>query len=152
MKTLVVFYSRTGSTKKIAQTLAKKIGADVDEIIDHTNRNGFKGILFSCFDVARQKLTNISTKKDPKNYDLVIIATPIWVGTVTPAVLTYATQFKSQIKKYAVITVGDDAPDKAVASLESLLTRKSVAFTGFTATDLSQNYESKLNEFVKKLK
>lgn len=152
MKTLVVFYSRTGSTKKIANSLAKKLNADLDEIVDHNHRRGFIGIISSCIAVAKQKLTAISTKKDPKNYDLVIIATPIWVGTITPAVLTYVTQFKSQIKKYAVLAVGDDAPNKAVASLETILGHKAVTFAGFTPAETSQNFDSKLDDFTKKLK
>ncbi len=34
MKTLIVFYSRTGNTKKIAQEMAELIQGDIEEIID----------------------------------------------------------------------------------------------------------------------
>jgi flavodoxin len=153
MKTLVVFYSRSGSTKKIAQTLAKKLGADLDEIIDHTDRSGIKGWLLAGRDAMKQSLTDISVKKDPKKYDLIVVGSPVWAWTGAPAVRTYLTKYKSQIKKVAIFTTsGSDAPDKTVASLEGVLGQKSIAFTGFTGAELSQNHDSKLNDFVKKLK
>ena len=34
MKQLVVYYSRTGNTKKIGQEIATALGADLDEIVD----------------------------------------------------------------------------------------------------------------------
>ena len=39
MKTLVVYYSRTGTTKKIAVELAEKIGAEIEEIREITYIN-----------------------------------------------------------------------------------------------------------------
>lgn len=153
MKTLVVFYSRTGSTKKIAQTLAKKLGADLDEIIDHTNRSGIKGWILGGRDAMKKSLTEISVKKNPKNYDLVIIGTPIWVGASTPAFRTYLTQFKNDLKKAAIFTTsGSDGPEKTVAVFENITGQKCFASFGLTGSDLSQNYDSKLDEFVKKLK
>jgi flavodoxin len=32
MKTLIIYYSRGGTTKRIAEELAKKLGSDVDPI------------------------------------------------------------------------------------------------------------------------
>ena len=37
-KILVVYYSKTGNTKKIGEELAKKLNADVEEVIDLKNR------------------------------------------------------------------------------------------------------------------
>ena len=153
MKTLVVFYSRTGSTKKIAGDLAKKLDADLDEIIDHTNRSGIKGWILGGRDAMKKSLTEISIKKNPKNYDLVVIGTPIWVGASTPAFRTYLTQFKNDLKKAAIFTTsGSDGPEKTVAVFENITDQKCFASFGLTGSDLSQNYDSKLNEFVKKLK
>ena len=40
MKSLVVFYSRTGNTQKVGESLAKLLNAETEEIIDTTNRKG----------------------------------------------------------------------------------------------------------------
>jgi hypothetical protein len=40
MKTLVVYYSRTGNAKFVAETAAKELGADVEEIVDRKSRAG----------------------------------------------------------------------------------------------------------------
>jgi len=50
MKILITFYSKTGHTKRVATDLAKELNAmptgrqaDIDEIVDLKNRNGFLG-------------------------------------------------------------------------------------------------------------
>lgn len=152
MKTLVVFYSRSGSTKTIAKILAKKLNADLDEIIDHSNRSGIKGWLLAGRDAMKKSLTEISVKKNPKNYDLVVIGTPIWVGASTPAFRTYLTQFKKDLKKAAVFTTsGSDGPEKTVAVFENITGQKCFSSLGLTASELSKSYDSKIDEFVKKL-
>ena len=40
MKTLVIYYSRTGNTRFAAETVAAEIGADVEEVVDLKNRKG----------------------------------------------------------------------------------------------------------------
>lgn len=60
MKTLVVFYSRTGNTKKMAKILAKELHADIDEIVDLKNRKGILGYIFSGRDAMKQLKTKIT--------------------------------------------------------------------------------------------
>ena len=40
MKTLIVYFTRTGNTKKIVDTLQTELTADVEKIIEKGNRNG----------------------------------------------------------------------------------------------------------------
>ena len=81
MKKLVVFYSRSGNTQKVALEIARSLRADVDEIIDLKDRTRkIIGWLIAGKDASQKKLTEIKFKKDPKNYDLVIIGTPIGPG------------------------------------------------------------------------
>jgi hypothetical protein len=42
---LVVHYSRTGKTERVARDLAWRLGANVESIIDAKNRNGLPGFL-----------------------------------------------------------------------------------------------------------
>lgn len=92
MKTLVVYYSRTGSTKTVASSLAERLGADLEEIVDKTHRKGPVGWLRSAKDGATGKLTVIGgIRYNPSDYDMVIIGTPVWAGRLSPAVRTYLT-------------------------------------------------------------
>ncbi|MBE3088681.1 MAG: flavodoxin family protein, partial [Actinobacteria bacterium] len=42
---LVVYYSRTGTTRKVAEYITKQLGADMEEIIDMKKRSGIWGFL-----------------------------------------------------------------------------------------------------------
>ncbi|MBP1912836.1 flavodoxin family protein [Thermococcus stetteri] len=98
MKTLVVFYSRSGTTKRVAEELAKALNADVDEVIDKKSRRGIIGFLRAGYDATRGKTTEIEFTKDPSNYDLVIVGIPVWNGRVTPAIRTYLLRNRGRIK------------------------------------------------------
>ena len=63
MKILVVYYSRTGNTKAIAEALVEALNADIDEIIDLKKRMGFLNWLRSGHDALRKKFTQIKTQK-----------------------------------------------------------------------------------------
>jgi len=44
LKSLVVYYSRTGNARFVAETIAAEIGADVEEVVDMKKRSGPLGI------------------------------------------------------------------------------------------------------------
>ncbi len=89
-KTLVVFYSRDGHTKKVAQRLSEKFNADLEELIDQTKRTGPIAFMRAGKDAVAGNLTELkSLQCDPQDYDIILIGTPGWWSNVTPAVRTY---------------------------------------------------------------
>lgn len=86
MSTLVVYFSKTGSTKKLADKIAKKLGADMDEIIDVAGDSDKKPF--------GKVSPEIKFKKDPSKYDLVVIGGPTWGFSATPIVKCYLTKNK----------------------------------------------------------
>lgn len=106
MKSLVVFYSRTGNTRWVAQTIASQVGADIEEVIDLKKRSGVLGWLSGGRDARSGKETKIApTQKSPTDYDLIIVGTPIWAGRPTPAITTYLKRNNLAGKKVAVFFV-----------------------------------------------
>ena len=88
-KTLILYYSRTGNTKLCCEALQKELDADMIEIKDLKNRSGgwgfFTGAVGSMFDVH----TDIDPMKpDLSPYKNIIIASPIWTGTLSTAIRT----------------------------------------------------------------
>ncbi len=150
MKTLVVYYSRSGTTKKIADEICDKMNCDIEEIIDNKNRKGLFGWLIAAFDARSKKLTVIENiKNDPSKYDLVIMGTPIWAGLMAPALRTYINQNKNQFKKVAFFcTHGGSGELKTFKDIEDSTGIKPISKLGISAKDLQTGYEDKLKEFI----
>ena len=102
MKIAVVYYSWSGNTRFAAETIAKKVGADIFEIKAKTPYNNDFG---KCCDEAKpecngKKLRPIKPIEglDLAKYDVVFVGTPNWWGTMAPPVRTWVTQSKDALK------------------------------------------------------
>ncbi len=151
MKILVAYYSKTGNTRRVAKEVAKRLGADIDEIKDLKNRDGIGGWIGSGVDALKENLTKIEVKKDPGEYDLVIVGTPVWAGKTTPATRTYVVENKSKIRKLGVlITSSNSQAEETVAVFEKLWRGKINNYQGWTREELKSEkiYERKMTELV----
>lgn len=52
---LIVYYSRTGVTARVAHALARTCGADLEQIADLRPRHGMAGYLRSALEALRQR-------------------------------------------------------------------------------------------------
>ena len=67
---LVVYYSRTGHTRQIAEAIAADCGADLEAIRDARSRRGLLGGLRSAREAWLERLGEIrEIEKDPERYD-----------------------------------------------------------------------------------
>ncbi|NMC36042.1 hypothetical protein GYA49_03270 [Candidatus Beckwithbacteria bacterium] len=154
MKTLIVYYSRTGNTAKIAKELAKNLKADLEIVYDTKNRRGPVRWFLAGGDGMGKKITAIKTPKyDPSKYDRVIIGTPIWVNA-TPAIRTYIQQNVKGLKKVAFFcTMGGINSEGVFADLQAETGKKPIATLAIRGKDVkAKNYSNALQEFVHKLK
>jgi menaquinone-dependent protoporphyrinogen IX oxidase len=84
LRTLVVYYSRSGTTRKIAEALSRALNANVEEIVESKSRAGFFGYLRSLVEAIQRNPSAIAQSKcDPSSYDRVIIGTPVWAWSVS---------------------------------------------------------------------
>jgi len=60
MRSLVVYYSRRGNTRFVAEKISQEIGADIEEIIDKKKRKGLLGFILSGYDATRGRVTKIA--------------------------------------------------------------------------------------------
>ena len=107
-KTLIVYYSRTGNTKAVCESLAKEIDADIVEIKDLKNRMSKLGIIGGMFRTILGMRTKIFPEKiDMTNYSSVVLSSPIWAAKVAPALRTaiYLNGFKD--KKVVMLVTCD---------------------------------------------
>ncbi|HTY13601.1 MAG TPA: flavodoxin [Candidatus Omnitrophota bacterium] len=156
MKALVAFYSRTGNTKKAAEAIAKELGADLEEIIDHNKRSGIIGWLYAGRDAMKRMLTAIDKpKKDPAAYDLVILGSPLWAfRSYAPAVRTYMTENRGAFKKVAFfLTKGGSAGDKAIADMKETCGKHPITVLELLEKEVkSGSMADKIGPFCRSLK
>ena len=132
MKTLVVYYSRTGNTKYVAEKIAERLAAETCEIFDKKSRKGRLGFVRGGYESIRKKLTEIEFSKKVDNYDLLIIGSPVWANGITPAIRTFIHQSNLSNKKIACfVTLKGNDPKKALESMkEAILPNISLAELG----------------------
>ena len=152
MKTLIVFYSRTGKTRKIAEELAVKLKADFQHITTPKNYQGVMGYLRGGKEAMKKVTPHIHVvHKDPMKYDMVIFGTPVWVGTMCPPIRTYMT--KNKFKKVAFFATQGSANKQKVFDEMEKISKKPIATMFLTTKEVvTNNYDSKLKEFVRRLK
>jgi flavodoxin len=153
-KKLVVYYSRNGTTRKAAEALAAMLKCDVEELTDNVNRQGLAGYLRCGKEGMKKTLARINaTKKNPADYDLVIIGTPIWAGNMSSPIRAFLSSNKGKIKEAAFFcTMGGENTGQTFADMESL-SKKPVATLAVRTREVKKDeHLSKLKEFAGKLK
>ncbi len=152
MKTLIVFYSRTGTTRKVAHELQKALKADAEELFDR-NRSGPIGCMIAGKEATLEKLTDIKpVKKDPKKYDLIIVGTPVWAFNMCSAIRTYLTENK--LKKVAFFCTMDNlGDDRTFRKMQELTQLKPKATLTLKTKDVhKKDFSKEIKGFAKKLK
>ncbi|MDD1721251.1 MAG: flavodoxin domain-containing protein [Euryarchaeota archaeon] len=150
MKSLVVFYSRTGTTKKIGEELAQLLACDSEELVDTIKRSGPVGYASAVRDAMQKKLTTLADiKQDPALYDLVILGTPIWGGTLSSAMRTYISANKSTFKKVAFFCTNGVGHQKLFDEMEALCGRRPIHTLGLPEKEVKHgDYQDKLRQFA----
>lgn len=155
MNSLVVYYSRKGTTKKIGELISTEANWESEEIIDTKKRKGFIGFLKSGKDATLKKLANIKEiQKNPELYDLIILGTPIWNRRMTPAIRTYITEFKNSIQDVAFFcTEGGRGGQKAFDSMANLCDKTPISTLEITKSDIENgDHKDKIKNFIQDLK
>ncbi len=91
-KMLVLYYSQTGNTKAVAEEIANKLGADIEEItMADPYDPDFQATIDRCLKEREQEIlpTINPVKADLANYDVIFLGYPVWFGTYAPPVITF---------------------------------------------------------------
>jgi len=152
---LVVFYSRTGTTRKVAEQIAQALGCATEELTDAKGRAGVLGFIKGGGDAFRKKLTRIGeVANDPGDCELVVIGTPVWAGSMTPAVRTYITEQKDRLPQVAFfLTTGGSGIERTFRHMEDLCGKPPKATLGLRQKEvLKGDPAAAVRAFVEKLR
>ena len=91
-KVLVLYYSQTENTKTVAQEIATKLGADIEEIaLEQPYEGDFQATIARCMEEREEGILP-ETKpltSDLAQYDVIFLGFPVWFGTMAPPVLAF---------------------------------------------------------------
>ncbi|HEY8332191.1 MAG TPA: flavodoxin [Tardiphaga sp.] len=150
-KTLVVYYSRSGTTRQIARALATALEADTEEIVATRDRAGMVGYLRSAIEARRRTPAAIAAvKKDPSAYDLVVVGTPVWAWSLSSPVRAWLAANKERLPAVAFFcTLGGAGSDNAFRQMQEIAGKPPRATLAVNAADVAADrYAAALASFV----
>ncbi|MFO7535045.1 MAG: hypothetical protein R6X19_05085 [Kiritimatiellia bacterium] len=155
MKTLVVFYSRTGRTRTAAQKLARLLNATVEELREAgVNRAGAVGYWRAGRDALMKRSSELEpVGADPATFDLVVLAGPVWAFTVCPALRSYLAKQGRVIRRAAFLcTQGGSGAPRAFAEMEALLGQPPAATLVLLDQEIAREaVDAEVEAFAKKV-
>jgi flavodoxin len=154
MKTLIIYYSRTGTTKKVAELMQYTLDCDIEEIVDTKNRKGPVGYIMAGRDANMRTLTTIQPiSKKVNDFELVLIGTPVWSWNVSTPVRTFLQENKENLKQVAYFcTMGGNRSERTFTEMEKVCNIKPIATLALTTKEVLQNqFKNKLVAFVNNL-
>jgi flavodoxin len=122
-KILVLFYSLDGNTAFLAKTIADAVQADIQELqLKKPMPSGFLKFMIGGFRVMTKKTPALlPLEKNPADYDVIFLGTPIWVGNFNPAVRSFLSTTSLQEKKIALFCSCAESGQEAFAEIKQIL-------------------------------
>ncbi|MHA1727358.1 MAG: flavodoxin family protein [Promethearchaeota archaeon] len=153
---LVVYFSRSGITKKVALAILKGLNCDIDEITEEKKRNGFLGFMKSGFQAFFKKCPQINEPgKDPSLYDRVIIGGPTWAGNMSSPVRTYLNENSEKFKKVAFFcSRGGTKVKKLFNGMKEICGKDPIAELIVNQKEVKEKddgYGEKIEKFIKEI-
>lgn len=101
-RVLVAYYSRSGTTRRVATEIAQALGADLAEIRSRRRRTGVVGYLRSAVEAMLEAGAQIDpVAADPARYDLVVLGSPVWYASLSSPLRTFVWQHRDAFKDVA---------------------------------------------------
>jgi hypothetical protein len=153
-KILVVGYSRSGTTETVAREVAKALGADFDRIEDTASRAGVLGFIGGVWEAVARGVPAIRTRRDPADYDLVVLASPTWAGTMASPMRAYLLMHRAALHRVAtIITMAGHGGEQAQRDMLALCGVDAAPGCICTEADVKGNrFQTRVMELVARIK
>ena len=125
MKSLVLYYSKTGNTKYLAETIAKEIDAELYQFERNKEIKAEAGFML-YFKGGFQSMTKQKSKIKPikvnfDDYDLIFLGSPVWAWNVHPAIRGLLKEYSFKNKKFALFCSCADSGEKQLNETAMML-------------------------------
>ena len=129
-KVLIIYYSRSGNTREIANQIHERVGGDIIEL---QTVEPYPDEYDAVTKQAKQELNSdykpaLKTKVEKiGSYDVIFVGSPIWWGTIAAPVKTFLSKYDLSGKTIVpFITHGGSGLGRSVADISKLCPKSSV--------------------------
>ena len=131
-KPLIVCYSRTGTSRIVADALMEYLSGTIEEIQSTKNRDGLLGVFTCVLDQLLDRDAILKPfDKDTKDYNPVIIVAPIWIGKISSPARTFIKQSGLQGKDvYLILTYNGSLTEDKEKAIEETITAQEITLKG----------------------
>ena len=153
-KTLIVYHSRTGYTRRVAHALAARLGADLDEIHIVQPMDGAIGYALCAIEAMTGLAPALRPmRKDLGDYDLVVVGTPVWFWSLSSPVRSWLERFGRRGKRFAFFcTMGGSGASRVFEAMRTLTGREPVATLAITDAEVESSARAKFDAFVEEIR
>lgn len=161
MKVAVAYYSRTGNTEAVVRLLCdalRSCRAEVEAFRIKASREYSPPLHFNprlVIDTLIRRGTDVSLEPenlDPSRYDVVVIASPIWIGTLSSPVQQFLKSYARGLKNYVVLTTSALRASRDTISkkkAEKIAQAKPLSCFNVTVSEIKD--EARLKELIQKM-
>jgi len=151
-RALIVYHSRTGHTRRVAQALARRLEADIEEIKIVQPMAGWLGYAMCAIESLAELTPALRPmQRDPADYALVLIGTPVWFWNVASPVRSWLGAHRLQRRVAFFCTMGGSGAGRAFSTMSTLVGHEPVATMALIDSEIDAKLVDKIAPFVRAL-
>ena len=149
MKAIIIYYSLDGNVKLLSETMALEIGADLLplKLKQEIKSTGFMKYFWGGKQVFMKETPALeSINLNVNNYDLIILGTPVWAASYTPALKSFLEKVDLSGKKVALFCSHEGASGLTISNLKNKLASSEIIATIDFLAPLKKGKEAALDK------
>lgn len=152
-RTLIVYYSRSGTTARVGHALARRLGTD-EVMIQDKRAHGRVSVWRAVLDRLLNTLPPIAPIAAPlDSYDLIVLGTPVWGGRAAAPMRRFLKDYGPSLPAVAFFcTMGGSGAASTFEDMQARLGKPPRASCSFDAKALDNgSYLGALDHFAMQL-
>lgn len=151
-KSIILFYSFEGNTKKVAEYLSSQLNIPYEEIkpVKDLTSKGFSKYFWGGQQIIMKKKPElVSLKTNLNDYDTVYLGSPIWAGTFAPAIKTLLEDNILKGKRVKFFYTHDGGPGKAEMKIKEAVNKNNTLISSHGLIRVKDGLEALKNDLLK---
>ncbi len=150
LRALVVYFSRGGATRAVAEAIVRATGADCEELREARSRRGLLGWLRSGYEATyRRAAVTLPLEHDLRAYELVFVGSPTWNGALSSPVRGFLLAHRHELPSLVLFaTHGGGGAERVLSEMAELAGKPAVAQLALLDADARRGPAVEVGELI----